>query len=37
VVATQPLDVPAIDAGGNHPFTLEAIGAGIAAWRYRKE
>ncbi len=37
VVATQSVDVPAIDAGGNHPFTLEAIGAGAEAWRYRKE
>jgi hypothetical protein len=37
VVATQSLDVPTIEAGGNHPFTLEAIGAGVEAWRYRKE
>jgi len=37
VVATQTLDVAAIDAGGNHPFTLEAIGAGVDAWRYKKE
>lgn len=36
-VATQSADIPAIDASGNHPFTLEAIGAGIEAWRYRKE
>jgi tetratricopeptide (TPR) repeat protein len=37
VVATQSLDVAAIDAGGNHPFTVEAIGAGAEAWRYKKE
>jgi hypothetical protein len=37
VVATQSVDVPAIDAGGNHPFTVEAIGAGAEAWRYKKE
>ena len=36
-VATQSADIPAIDASGNHPFSLEAIGAGIEAWRYRKE
>jgi len=36
-VATQSVDVPAIDAGGNHAFTLEAIGAKVEAWRYRKE
>ena len=36
VVATQPLDVPAIPAGENHAFQLQAIGAGIVAWRYRK-
>ena len=37
VVATQSVDVPAIDAGGNHPFTVQAIGAGAEAWRYKKE
>jgi len=37
VVATQTVDVPAIAASGNHPFTVEAIGAGVEAWRYRKE
>jgi tetratricopeptide (TPR) repeat protein len=36
VVATQTLDVPAIPAGANHAFQLQAIGAGIVAWRYRK-
>jgi tetratricopeptide (TPR) repeat protein len=36
-VATQSVDIPTIDAGGNHPFTLQAIGAGIEAWRYRKK
>jgi tetratricopeptide (TPR) repeat protein len=37
VVTTQSMDVPAIDAGGNHPFTVQAIGAGVEAWRYKKE
>jgi hypothetical protein len=37
VVATQSVDVPAIDAGGNHPFTVQAIGAGVEAWRYKEE
>ncbi len=36
VVATQSQDVPALDAGANHPFTLKADGAGIVAWRYRR-
>jgi hypothetical protein len=36
-VATQSADIPGIDANGNHPFSLEAIGTGIEAWRYRKE
>ncbi len=36
VVATQTLDVPAIPDGANHAFQLQAIGAGIVAWRYRK-
>jgi tetratricopeptide (TPR) repeat protein len=36
VVATQALDVPAIPGSGNHAFQLQAIGAGIIAWRYRK-
>jgi len=29
------VDVPAIDAGGNYQFQSKAIGAGIAAWRYK--
>jgi Tetratricopeptide repeat len=36
VVATQSLDVPAIEAGGNHAFQLQAIGAKIEAWRYKQ-
>ena len=35
VVATQTQDVPAMDAGGNVPFQVQAIGANIAAWRYK--
>lgn len=37
VVATQTLDVPAVDAAGTHPFQLQAIGSGVVAWRYHKE
>jgi tetratricopeptide (TPR) repeat protein len=36
VVATQTVDVPAIPADGNHAFQVQAIGAGIVAWRYKK-
>jgi len=36
-VATQSADIPAIEMNGNHPFTLEAIGAEIEAWRYRQQ
>jgi len=36
VVATQTVDVPAIPADGNQRFETQAIGAGIIAWRYRK-
>jgi tetratricopeptide (TPR) repeat protein len=36
VVATQTVDVPAIPAEGNHAFQVQAIGAGIIAWRYKK-
>ncbi|MGE5760779.1 MAG: tetratricopeptide repeat protein [Gemmatimonadota bacterium] len=36
VVATQTVDVPAIPADGTHRFQVQAIGAGVVAWRYRK-
>src|SRR2546428_175116 len=36
-VATQKQDIPAIDPSGNHPFELKVTGAGIVAWRYRKQ
>jgi len=36
-VATQKQDIPAIDASGNHAFELKVTGAGIVAWRYRKQ
>jgi tetratricopeptide (TPR) repeat protein len=36
VVATQSVDVPAIEPGGNHAFQLQAIGAKIEAWRYKQ-
>jgi tetratricopeptide (TPR) repeat protein len=36
VVATQTADIPAIDPGGNRAFQLQAQGAGIVGWRYKK-
>jgi tetratricopeptide (TPR) repeat protein len=36
VVATQTVDVPAIPAEGNHTFQVQATGAGIVAWRYKR-
>ena len=35
VIATQTSDVPALDAAANQPFQVQAIGAGIVAWRYK--
>jgi tetratricopeptide (TPR) repeat protein len=37
VVATQSVDIPAIQPQESHPFETKALGAGILAWRYRKE
>jgi hypothetical protein len=37
VVATQSVDVPALDGGGTHQFQTRAIGTGVVAWRYHKE
>ena len=36
VVATQVVDVPALEVSANHPFQLQASGAGISAWRYKQ-
>jgi len=36
VVTTANADIPAIDGNGTHAFQLQAIGAGIIAWRYKK-
>ena len=36
VVATQTIDVPAIEPGANHPFQLQGTGAKIEAWRYKQ-
>jgi tetratricopeptide (TPR) repeat protein len=36
VVDTQTLVVPALKGGDNHPFQLQASGAGILAWRYKQ-
>jgi len=35
VVASQTVDVPAIDGSGNQPFQAQGVGAGIVAWRYK--
>jgi hypothetical protein len=37
VVATQSTDVPSIPGQGSQAFDLKVTGAGIQAWRYRKE
>lgn len=37
VVATQSVDVPAIEPQQSHAFEMKVLGAGILAWRYRKE
>jgi len=37
VVAADTAKVPAIDASGNHAFEIKKAGAGIVAWRYRKQ
>ena len=37
VVATQSTDVAALPAQGSQAFELKVIGAGIQAWRYRRE
>jgi len=37
VVATQSTDVTALPPQGTQAFELKVIGAGIQAWRYRKE
>ncbi len=37
VVAADTTKVPAIDASGNHAFEIKKAGAGIVAWRYRKQ
>jgi tetratricopeptide (TPR) repeat protein len=37
VVATQSTDIPAIPGQGSQSFDLKVTGAGIQAWRYRKE
>jgi tetratricopeptide (TPR) repeat protein len=37
VVATASAPVPALEAGGMHKLDVRVEGAGILAWRYRKE
>jgi tetratricopeptide (TPR) repeat protein len=36
VVTTTTADVPAIDGNGTQAFQVQATGAGIIAWRYKK-
>ena len=36
-VVSQGLEIPALDAGGAHPFQVRVAGAGIVAWRYHQE
>ena len=36
VIATQPGDIPALQPAGMHDLKVDAIGKGIAAWRYKK-
>jgi tetratricopeptide (TPR) repeat protein len=36
VVTTATADVPAIEGSGSHAFELQASGAGIISWRYKK-
>lgn len=36
-VASQEVTVPALKEGETHPITVEATGAGITAWRYRRK
>lgn len=37
VVTSGTVAVPAIDGSGSHAFQLQATGAGIIAWRYKKQ
>ncbi len=36
-VATQEAQIPALTAGATHDLTVEAKGAGITAWRYKRK
>jgi len=36
VVATQSVDVPALQPGTNQQFNIKGAGQGIVAWRYKK-
>jgi tetratricopeptide (TPR) repeat protein len=36
VVTSQRQEIPAVPAAGNSPFTIQATGTGIVAWRYRR-
>jgi len=37
VVVTQPVAVPALDAGASHQLRIQANGRGITSWRYRRQ
>ena len=34
-VASQPVEVPALQPGGSHQFQVKGVGRNIAGWRYR--
>jgi tetratricopeptide (TPR) repeat protein len=36
VVTSQPGEIPTLPPGGTHDLQIQASGAGITAWRYRK-
>jgi hypothetical protein len=36
VVATETVELPAIEPGQSQQFELKPVGPSIAAWRYRK-
>jgi hypothetical protein len=36
VVANQEVQIPALKPEQSHPIQVQAQGAGIAAWRYKK-
>jgi len=37
VVVAQTAGIPALDPGASHQLSIQAIGSGITAWRYRRQ